>query len=223
MKIKKGVTVSGFRFQWIFIIYCILYSVCCLPAFALITIDGSLDDWRGITPIAVLDQREQLHESPGNWQGTNDLSGKIFFTQDSDYIYIAAEVRDDKPLWEPHGTVVQEQWWKSTYDGDALRVKIITSTVTTDLFLFPGAFGVNPQIYIHHSTTEKSGIYPEGKIASSYVTKFSGYLLKSRLPKSVLGLPSEELTLQFELFDGDGPANTDKSMLSKPISIPSGK
>lgn len=191
--------------------------------FTQIVIDGLLDDWKGIKPIVVLDKREQLHESPGNWQGPNDLSGKIYVTQDADNIYIAAEVRDDKPLWEPHGAVVQEDWWKTTYDGDALRVKFMTSTATTDLFLFPGAFAVDPQIYIHSSATGKSGKFPEGEIASSYATRYSGYFIESKIPKSVLGLTSESPTLQFELFDGDGTANSYKSMLSEPVSIPQGK
>jgi hypothetical protein len=206
-----------------------IYLIFCVTLFLIQSgqaqeiVAGPLHDWKGIKPIVILDKQEQLHESTGNWQGPNDLSGKIYFTQDSDNIYIAAEVRDSKPLWEPHGTVVQEEWWKVTYDGDALRVKIITSTTTTDLFLFPGAFGINPQIYIHNDTTKKYGKLPEGEIASSYATEFSGYIIESKIPKSALELPAEELTLQFELFGGNGSANSYKSMLSKPIVVQQGK
>jgi len=173
-----------------------------------------------IKPVVILDKPEQRNESPGNWQGPNDVSGKIFVTQDADNIYIAAEVRDDKPLWNPRSPVITDSWWKITYDGDALRVKVITSTATTDLFLFPGAFGIHPQIYIHKSTLAKSGTLTEGEIVSSYTEKYSGYSIESRIPKSVLGLTTEQPLFQFELFDGDGTANSCKSLISKPVTIP---
>ena len=85
----------------------ILYFVVLLfvpSVYAQIKVDGNLADWKGIEPLVILDQVKQLSELPGNWQGPDDLSGTIYLTQDANNIYIAAEVRDDKPLWDPRGS-----------------------------------------------------------------------------------------------------------------------
>jgi hypothetical protein len=207
-------------------LYIIINSIFLLllqPVFAEIIVDGSLDDWKGIEPLVKLDNTGQLSELPGNWQGPNDLSGTIFLTQDAENIYISAEVRDDKPLWNPRKAGVQAGWWKVAYDGDALRVKVMGSSATTDLFLFPGAFGIIPEIYIHKGTGTTSGKLEKAEIASSYANKFSGYIVESKIPKSALGLTSNKFSVQFELFDGDGTVTSNKSLKSKMIPLPKEK
>lgn len=182
-------------------------------------IDGDLNDWRKIDPIVILDKPEQRAELPGNWQGVNDLSAEIYLSEDSDNIYIAADVHDDKPLWNPRKPVMQAGWWKIIYDGDALRMNILTAISSTDLLLIPGIFGVHPEIYIHKSTEIKSGKMNEGEIASSYTEKYSGYILEAKLPKSILNGSLESSKFVFELFDNDGPASSCKSLKSKPVSF----
>lgn len=183
-------------------------------------IDGNLDDWKKIEPVVVLDKPEQRAESPGNWQGIYDLSAKIYLAEDSDNIYITADVRDDKPLWDPRKPVIQAGWWKITYDGDALRVNITASGAITDLLLIPGAFGIKPEIYIYKSANLKSGKLVEGEIVSSYAEKYSGYILEAKLPKSILGGSMESSKFVFELYDNDGPPTSCKSLKSKAVSIP---
>ena len=189
-------------------------------SFASIRIDGSLNDWQSDKMVVILDKAEQRAESPGNWLGPDDLSGTIYMAEDAENIYLAAEIKDNKPLWNPRGAAIQPAWWKTTYNGDALRVIVTSSGKTTNIFLFPGCFGIDPFIYVYQSTGTKPFQPTEVEIVSGYSEKYAGYVIESRIPKTHFALPLETATFQFELFDSDGPANSYKSLKGKPVSIP---
>ena len=61
-----------------------------------VTIDASLEEWNLSTPI-VLDQEEQVIRDRQAWEGTDDLSCKVYLMWDEEYLYLAAEVMEDTP------------------------------------------------------------------------------------------------------------------------------
>jgi len=62
-------------------------------------IDGSLEDWNGLS-IACL-QPSQIVPRPRNWNGTGDCSFRFGVTRDDERVYIAVEVVDDVVIAEP--------------------------------------------------------------------------------------------------------------------------
>lgn len=81
-----------------------------------IKIDGNLSEWGSCTPI-LLDQESQLQEGYSVWRGPKDLSGKIFVAWDDTYLYIGADVNDDKPI---NNTKTSNNIW----NGDAVEITI---------------------------------------------------------------------------------------------------
>ncbi|RED87633.1 alpha-L-fucosidase [Cohnella phaseoli] len=59
---------------------------------ATIAVDGTLGDWAGLPDI---DLNAQGQVEMPDYGGTEDLSGKIAFAWDDDYVYLSASVRDD--------------------------------------------------------------------------------------------------------------------------------
>ena len=60
------------------------------------TLDGRLDDW---TPLPVSMARpRQLTGDPANWTGPQDLEARFGLAQDSAYLYLGVEVRDDRRI-----------------------------------------------------------------------------------------------------------------------------
>ena len=192
----------------------LLFGLACksLAAEAITKTDGDLSEWKKDKPVAVLDQWDQCKENPGNWQGPDDLSGKFFFREDADYLSIAAEIKDNKPLYNPRETDMMAGWYKITIDGDALKVSLNYTKATADLVIFPGMYGTNPKVYVIKSPKIKSRVLEKAEVAVAYTAEFSGYTLEVKLPKQELGLEGNLISATWELYDSDGPASTCKSM-----------
>lgn len=86
----------------------------CRKAKKKIVVDGNLDDWQGFEPLR-LDRREQV---VGPWGGVDDLSAKIFLAWDGNYLYFAAEVRDDRFCQESSGA--------DSWQGDSVQISFDT-------------------------------------------------------------------------------------------------
>lgn len=82
-----------------------------------IVIDGQLDDWAGIEPIA-LDQWHQARALPGGsaWKNADDCSARIRCAWDRANIYLSAEVIDDDQCPPARGA--------DGRDGDSLLIGI---------------------------------------------------------------------------------------------------
>ena len=88
-----------------------------------VNIDGDLSEWvsvRGVT----MDQEVFFFTGQGmsaaKWQGVNDLSGYFKLLWDSEFIYIAVEVIDDK-VTEPHGSFVAGPE-SGSWDDDGIEI-----------------------------------------------------------------------------------------------------
>ena len=79
-----------------------------------IVVDGNLDDWQDFEPLR-LNRKEQV---VGHWEGVDDLSAKIFLAWDENYLYFAAEVRDDY--------FCQESFGGDSWQGDSVQISFDT-------------------------------------------------------------------------------------------------
>lgn len=64
--------------------------------------DGSLDDWKGISPLYVLTSKNQWENirgrKPETTTGSEDIFAKLFLSWDEKFLYFAVDVIDDKVL-----------------------------------------------------------------------------------------------------------------------------
>lgn len=79
-----------------------------------VEIDGNLSDWEG-RPYVFIGRAEDVYPESGRqlWNGPEDLSARIYLGWDSDNIYIAAYVIDDKHYNRNKGARI--------WDGDAFQ------------------------------------------------------------------------------------------------------
>lgn len=91
-------------------------QVCFLPARRLArppAIDGALDDWAGIAPVAIAGA-DQVVRSPQHYGGAADQQVALRLGWDGRALYLAAEVRDDAFVQHETGAMI----WK----GDCLQL-----------------------------------------------------------------------------------------------------
>jgi len=88
-----------------------------------VQIDGDLSEWSGIKGVT-MDQEIFFFSGQGmsaaKWDGVNDLSGTFKLMWDSDFIYIAVDVIDDK-VTEPHGSLFAGSETGS-WDDDGIEI-----------------------------------------------------------------------------------------------------
>jgi hypothetical protein len=88
-----------------------------------VNIDGDLSEWGNVRGV-IMDQEVFFFAGQGmsaaKWKGANDLSGYFKLLWDSEYIYIATEVVDDK-VTEPHGSLIAGPE-SGSWDDDGIEI-----------------------------------------------------------------------------------------------------
>ncbi len=211
-----------YRIILVFMVLAVMAEVRAAEPSQTFSLDGNLEDWKGLTPLMVLNQKLQLKESPGNWQGPGDLSGSFFFSTDTQFLWIAMDVVDDNPLWCPRGLDLQAPWWKITYDGDAARIKLQDkNNQSVELFIYPGQYGVRPQVYFKKAEASKLMVLEGAEILSSFKKETPGYQVEVKIPLASLKIKPSDSQVEIELFDSDGPPRSCKSIKGS-ASFPTG-
>jgi hypothetical protein len=97
--------------------------------------DGRLGDWRRFTELIGLDSRAQVVSGVDRWMNDQDASVGFALARDDQFLYIAAEVRDDQ--------VVRSREHRNTEDAVviSLGVRAGSRTVGYDIALQPGIPG----------------------------------------------------------------------------------
>lgn len=128
------------------------------------TIDGNLEDGEWFKATALLaDTEEQWHKLVDNWNGTDDLSGRIMLQCDGDNLYLGADVIDDEhsipavdsKIWQndsiQFGVAFTIKDAQVYYGGDFTEIAISDTTE-------------GPTVYRHVSEDNKK---PIGKVDSA--------------------------------------------------------
>lgn len=156
-----------------------------------VTIDGKLDDWAKVPPLAV-NKRENLLRGGANWLGPEKDSFCFRIMWDDKYLYLAAEVRDPEHNQLDIGPGV----WR----GDALWVYMDTrgdgNRVDVKFTLAQTPNG--PQIWDWRS----SFFLPGGKLA--WQKQEGGYVYEAAIPLDSLGFLKPEPGKQVGIEVGRG-------------------
>lgn len=84
-----------------------------------VSLDGNLDEWSNIKPLAQLGQRDVMPPDAivhKLWSGNDDLSAVTYLAHDDNNLYLAAKVTDDKHFNTQTGSTI--------WNGDAIQIGI---------------------------------------------------------------------------------------------------
>ena len=165
-------------------------------------LDGSLEEWAGVTPVAVADSAiftfpVYLRYPSGdgnNWHGPKDLSIKAWLATDGEALLVACEVTDEKHVNDMTG--------KEIHKGDSMQVGLVNAFgVHRNLCAALTAKGVEIQQWDGpDEALLKSAKCAIKRDDAAGVTRY-----EFRLPFADVGVvPEQECTFYFLFFDADG-------------------
>ena len=66
-------------------------------------IDGRLDEWENVPNAYAIQTREQVAHGGKAWKSPQDLSAKVWLAWRGEYLYLAADVTDDRHVQKGRG------------------------------------------------------------------------------------------------------------------------
>jgi len=153
-------------------------------------VDGNLEEWINV-PRMEINRKEQIVRNPEGWS-VEENSGfvKIQFTKDN--VFIAADVLDDDPVYNPHPP---NMLWKGDMielylglGGPAKRT-ILNKEVDFQIGIAPTYENNKPIVFLFHADR----VLEDAKAA--YQKSSNGYTIEASIPLSALG--------KFEMKPGD--------------------
>lgn len=171
-----------------------------------IQVDGSLNDWEGITSIPIANVTFQ----PENWSGLPDLSGQARFAWNGDALYLAIDRADDLFVQNTEGFSLYlgdsvELW----LDTDLLGDQNVAENDGDDFFLAfsPGDFNTRRAEGVIYYPTRDASRHSQLEVRA-ITNGGAGYTMEARIPWALLGVePFETLGLGYAvgLNDNDDP------------------
>jgi hypothetical protein len=142
------------------------------------SLEGTIASW-ALTPVIVLDKKEQVVLGQNEWTGPDYASARVYMTYDQNNLYIAADITSKTPMYNG-------QEASNIYNGDALEFYAGTdltdpkrtaySPTDVQVFISPGKNGDNPVAY---SMTDKAAI-PDSKVTTKLIP--NGYSIMAKIP-----------------------------------------
>jgi len=179
------------------------------------TLDGNLNDWSA-AKYAV----SKVVYGADKWDDAADASGNVMFTWDDSYLYIGAQVVDNR--------YVQNASGENIFLGDSLEI-LMDSNVAADYYvaglsaddyqlgISPGnpSPGLNTAAYLWFPKSIAGG---RSQVKISASSSSDGYVVEAAVPWSVFGISPEEgdhYGFAFSISDNDNQdKNTQQSMVS---------
>ncbi len=181
-----------------------------------IRVDGYLVDWPK-TRMILLNKKSQVTYGLLNWKSSDDFSGRIFLTYDSQYLYLSAIVQ------KPSG-VVNDNKDMALWDGDCIELFLSAGAADKHpnhitkgdyhIAFSPGTGCRNPQIYCFNKETRIGG----GRVSAR--PSLNGYILEACVPLTFFeGLEiGPDKTILFDLALDEGGSSTGNRMLQLSLS-----
>jgi len=189
-----------------------------------IAVDGDLGDWSAVPNAISVSDAAQVVWGAGMWNGTTDLSGTVRLAWRQEYLFIAADVTDDR--------IRQTQRGDSLWKGDHIEVYLdVSPDVEPDrdsfgdgqfqIAMSPGNFGTtgdplidtSPEAFVYRPVQSPAA----GILVASERTE-RGYVLEAAIPWSLLGIeqPAEGASLRIEvgLSDTDSPEPAQETLMT---------
>ncbi len=111
-----------------------------------ITVDGDLSEWEGATFINIPVNSVQVDYS--SYDGDNDLSAKVYFSYDEEYLYVGAKITDDKIVF----TYGADAYWR----GDSFQVA------------FGQGITYGPEYGFGYDTNKEPAVFGSYNVAQKY-------------------------------------------------------
>jgi hypothetical protein len=181
--------------------------------------DGDLADWEGLPCTEVNTSQQVSFGNPADWQGSQDLSGKVCYAWDEKNLYVAFSVQDDvnvqrftdTSLWQGDhvelwfDTMLQTDFDINLADGDDYQLGVS-----------PGDFNqVKPAIYIWTPPLQPEDY--RNDIEYKVIRNETGYQAELRIPSKILrGLrmaAGQAIGVSFEPSDTDTPGGATQEMM----------
>lgn len=196
--------------------FCVSHRLCrqwcaapiLLVAFFLLHLQSPADD----QPLQLLLNRfDQVEFMEYNWRGVDDLSATVTLRLDlNGDLLMVGGVADDNPLIQPYDNPVMPNWWKITYGGDGVTLKITDRTDlknSAEVALNFGAEGFNPRLMVLKKAPGALGDLGKAPVLAERQPR--GYLFIARVPLPALLTNTSNRTLssytfRLTLHDYDG-------------------
>jgi len=193
----------------------------CFKAKAPVTIDADLREWKFVKPVEVK-YKEQDIKGGQHWKGSDDCSGRIMLMWDEGFIYVAAEVRDDKQVNNKTGS--------SIWQNDGLEIFFAPEnepapsapwphTTHYQFGLAPSGPDKKPQSWtwcdVDGNTNQAA---PYITVASKLFTPYTGYIIEASIDLASTPALAEKVkegnTIAFHctIDDADGNAEPETQM-----------
>ena len=151
--------------------------------------DGSLADWKGVKSV-VLDSPKNVVYNKILWNGSQDLSAKVYITNSSNYLYIGIKVQDQSIVFPSKNTI------DSILRSDHIELWIDTNREINN----DEKNRKYVQQFIFNLGREKmcAKVYPISRLyirSIEYTTKIikNGYIFEAKIPGFILDAPSNSL------------------------------
>ena len=155
-------------------------------------IDGDSREWDHL-PVEIMVGAANVTWGKAKWDGEDDLSGLVKLCHDANYLYVLAEVVDEKvtiaggkdmfhcdhveitfaPVFDPAGSGPMRPDWR------IIGLCPGTMAPTGDIFS-----DIEPEAYLHHPINTDSSTIDVGAGPTE-----NGFVLEARIPWKLLGVP----------------------------------
>lgn len=136
--------------------------------------DGRLGDWRRFTELIGLDARGQVVSGVDRWMNDQDASVGFALARDDQFLYIAAEVRDDQ--------IVRSREHRNTEDAIVISIGVRAGsrTVGYDIALQPGVPGsFAGQVEFRGA---RSGAVAGARVVEENLQGGGGFTIEAQIP-----------------------------------------
>jgi hypothetical protein len=193
-------------------------------------IDGRLNEWENVPNSYLIQTREQVAHGGKAWKSPQDLSAKVWLAWRGDYLYLAADVTDDRHVQKERGRDMWrgdhvELYLDATPDVDPKRTHWGEGQI--QMGLSPGNFqhtgDALTDIAPEAAVFRPEGGSAEGVLVAAQKTE-KGYALEAAVPWALIARlaktpdlkPGAGMPLNFEvgISDTDGPESAQEKLMT---------
>lgn len=195
-------------------------AVDCVKTTSKVKVDANLDEWKFAQPVEVKDKEQLFQVFKGDWTGPEDCSGTVWVMWDADFIYVAAEVKDEKLIAKQAGGPI----WKN----EAIEVFFSPEHISIDPGPWPHPmhyqFGLAPSgpdnkpqqwawCHVDGQTDRAQG---NVTIASKLLQPYTGYIVEASIKlsetKKLAAVVKEGNTIAFHVAIDDADSDPERDL-----------
>jgi len=163
-----------------------VYEIASAKAKGVVSADGKLDEW-DLSRAYVIDKRENVVYGKSAWDGARDLSSTAYSMWDSENLYFAFDITDNKVVQEK----TRDQMWEGDHIEFWLDVELekdynesVNSNDDIQFGFSPGNFkDLKPEVYVW---VPELNIDYKRRVEIGASKTENGYVMEVKIPQDVL-------------------------------------